>query len=102
MGRDLLHGFPDGPLSFHLIPSPLLKNVYNAAYASFSDSPTGTIEATILQNYGYRATTNVGLSIANDSAAGLSMTASYFSDYAFSFIPNQFYPIDSLLPSLIY
>ncbi len=30
------------------------------------------------------------------------MTASYFSDYAFSFIPNQFYPIDSLLPSLIY
>ncbi|MFH1758448.1 MAG: type II secretion system protein [Pseudomonadota bacterium] len=54
-----------------------LKNVYNAAYAYFSDNPTGTVAAAILQNYGYRATTNVGLSIADGTAAGLSMTASY-------------------------
>lgn len=66
-----------------------LKNAYTAAQAVFTDSPTATVTSAILAAYGYRATSNVGLNVANGTQAGLSMTASYSTS------GSQTYTVDS-------
>ncbi len=51
------------------------KNAYTAAQAFFSDSPSATLTLTDLQNFGYKQTTNVTLTVANGTMAGLSLTS---------------------------
>ncbi len=54
-----------------------LKNAYTASQAYFSDSPAGTVDTTILGNYGYRPSTGVTLNVADGTIAGLNMTSVY-------------------------
>jgi prepilin-type N-terminal cleavage/methylation domain-containing protein len=54
-----------------------LKNAYTAAQAYFSDFPAGTVDSAALTSYGFRGTTNVGLTINTGSITSLSMTAVY-------------------------
>jgi len=53
-----------------------VKNAYTASQAYFTDSPTGTVDATVLANYGYRQTTNVIL-LGGGTMDALSMTGQY-------------------------
>lgn len=66
-----------------------LKNAYTAAQAFFSDSPTTTVTAAFLALYGFRGTTNVGLSLGNGTQADLAFSTSY------SVASSQVYTIDS-------
>jgi prepilin-type N-terminal cleavage/methylation domain-containing protein len=53
-----------------------IKNMYTSSQAYFSDSPAGTVDVTVLQAYGYRASTNV-TPLGGGTIDGLSMTAQY-------------------------
>ena len=52
-----------------------VKNMYTAAQAFFSDSPSGTATTAILQTYGYRPTNNVTPVVTTGTVTGLAMTA---------------------------
>jgi prepilin-type N-terminal cleavage/methylation domain-containing protein len=54
-----------------------LKNAYTASQAFFSDSPTGTVDLTVLSNYGYRQSNGVGLTVTTGSMTGLNMSSQY-------------------------
>lgn len=56
-----------------------VKQMYTAAQAFFSDSPTGTVDATILGNYGYVVTSGVTPTVTTGTIAGLTMTAKHAS-----------------------
>ena len=56
-----------------------VKQMYTAAQAFFSDSPTGTVTTAILNSYGYRTTTGVTPTVAAGTIGGLSMTAVHSS-----------------------
>ncbi len=69
-----------------------LKNAYTAAQAYFSDQPTGTVDLTTLQNYGYRQSAGVNLGIANGTMAALNMNAQYNTSVAAN---AQLYTVDN-------
>jgi len=54
-----------------------LKNAYSATQAYFSETPTGTVNTTILGNYGYKATTDVRLIVVNGTMASLDFRAKH-------------------------
>ncbi len=54
-----------------------LKNAYTASQAYFSDSPTGTVDTSILANYGYRQSNNVNLGVSNGAMASLALNSQY-------------------------
>jgi prepilin-type N-terminal cleavage/methylation domain-containing protein len=56
-----------------------VKNMYTAAQAFFSDSPSGTATTAILQTYGYRVTNNVTPVVTTGTVTGLAMTAVHAS-----------------------
>ena len=56
-----------------------VKNMYTAAQAFFSDSPSGTATTTILGTYGYRATNNVTPTVTAGTITTLAMTAVHSS-----------------------
>ncbi len=55
------------------------KQMYTAAQAFFSDSPTGTVTTAILNSYGYRTTNGVTPTVAAGTIGGLSMTSVHSS-----------------------
>jgi len=69
-----------------------LKNAYTAAQAYFSDQPTGTVDGTVLANYGYRQSNGVNLGISNGQMATLNMNAQYNTAVAAS---AQLYTVDN-------
>jgi len=66
-----------------------LKNAYTASQAYFSDSPAGTVDATILANYGYRASTGVTVTVGTGTISGLSMTSVYSVTGATTYTVNS-------------
>ena len=50
------------------------KNAYTAAQAYFSDNPAGTVDSAALAAYGYKATTNVDLTVTAGTQNTLSFT----------------------------
>ncbi len=66
-----------------------VKNAYTASQAYFSDSPAGTVDSSVLTGYGYKATTNVTLTVGTGTMAGLSMTASHSSGDTTYTVDNQ-------------
>jgi len=56
-----------------------VKQMYTAAQAFFSDSPTGTVDAAALNSYGYKTTNGVNASVTNGVSATLSLTANHAS-----------------------
>jgi prepilin-type N-terminal cleavage/methylation domain-containing protein len=52
-----------------------IKNAYTAAQAYFSEYPAGTVTVSVLEAYGYKSTTNVGLTITADAQTTLDMNA---------------------------
>ena len=52
------------------------KNAYTSAQAFFSDSPTATVNMTLLGSYGFKSTATVATAIAAGTQATLSITAS--------------------------
>ena len=66
-----------------------LKNAYTASQAYFSDSPAGTVDATILGNYGYRASTGVTVTVGTGTISGLSMTSVYSVTGATTYTVNS-------------
>ncbi len=56
-----------------------VKQMYTAAQAFFSDSPTGTVTTAILNSYGYRTTNGVTPTVSAGTIGGLSMTAVHSS-----------------------
>lgn len=52
-----------------------VKNAYTAAQAFFSDSPNGTVDTTILSQYGYKSTQNVPLTVTAGAIGTLQMEA---------------------------
>jgi type IV pilus assembly protein PilA len=54
-----------------------VKNAYTAAQAFFADTPAGTVDATNIATYGYKATVDVTLTVVNGTMAGLSLTAKH-------------------------
>jgi type IV pilus assembly protein PilA len=52
------------------------KNAYTAAQAFFSDNPAGTVDATALAAYGYKATANVTVTVATGTQVGLTLNVS--------------------------
>jgi prepilin-type N-terminal cleavage/methylation domain-containing protein len=56
-----------------------VKQMYTAAQAFFSDSPTGTVTTAILNSYGYRTTNGVTPAVSAGTIGGLSMTAVHSS-----------------------
>ena len=56
-----------------------VKNMYTAAQAFFSDSPSGTATTVLLQTYGYRTTNNVTPVVTTGTITGLAMTAVHSS-----------------------
>lgn len=55
------------------------KNAYTAAQAYFTDYPTGNIDSTALEAYGYKSTASVTLTIGNSTQAGLALTTKHGS-----------------------
>ena len=53
------------------------KNAYTAAQAFFSDSPAATLASSNLDNYGYKSTVNVKLTVSAGSMSGLSMKTNH-------------------------
>jgi type IV pilus assembly protein PilA len=51
------------------------KNAYTAAQAYFSDTPAGTVSATILTAYGYKASSGVTVTVGNGTQAALAFTS---------------------------
>ena len=64
---------------FNTVASEDLQNMFTAAHAFFSDSPSGTVDTTILQTYGYRPTNNVTPTVTTGTVNGLAMTAVHAS-----------------------
>lgn len=56
-----------------------IKNAYSSAQAYFSDYPTGAVSLAALQNYGFRSTTNVTLTIENGTESALSLRTAHGS-----------------------
>ncbi len=54
-----------------------VKNAFTAAQAYFSDRPGATITTTELAAGGYVASSNVSVSVANGTMAGLSLTSTH-------------------------
>jgi len=55
-----------------------VKNAYTAAQAFFSDSPAATVTTALITGYGFKSSSNVTTTVANNSSmAGLSITASH-------------------------
>jgi type IV pilus assembly protein PilA len=54
-----------------------VKNAYTAAQAFFSDSPSATVDTTLLGTYGFKSTTNVTTTVSTGTQGGLSMTAAH-------------------------
>ena len=55
-----------------------LKNAFTAAQLYFSDYPGSVVDTTLLEQYGYRISSNVNLAIVGDgSETGFSLTASH-------------------------
>ena len=54
-----------------------LKNAFTAAQLYFSDYSGSEVDPTLLEQYGYRISPNVNLSIGNGSETGFSLTASH-------------------------
>ncbi|OPY86253.1 MAG: Fimbrial protein precursor [Syntrophaceae bacterium PtaU1.Bin231] len=52
-----------------------VKNAFTAAQAYFSDHPGATITSTELSSGGYVASSNVTVTVANGTMAGLSLTS---------------------------
>ena len=50
------------------------KNAYTSAQAFFSDSPSATVTATDLGNYGFKSTQNVTLTITGGTQAAFGAT----------------------------
>jgi len=65
-----------------------VKNAYTAAQAFFSDSPSSTVDSAALTGFGYKATTNVLLTVANGSIGALSMSTRHNTG-------NTTYAVDS-------
>ena len=55
------------------------KQMYTAAQAFFSDSPTGTVTTAILNSYGYVSTSGVTPTVSTGTIAGLALTAVHSS-----------------------
>jgi type IV pilus assembly protein PilA len=53
------------------------KNAYTAAQAFFADSPAGTVTSAELTNRGYKATTDVVLTVTAGTISTLNMTTSH-------------------------
>ena len=53
------------------------KNAYTAAQAYFTDYPSATVTVALLQGYGYKSTTDVGLGISAGTQSTLVITASH-------------------------
>lgn len=56
-----------------------VKQMYTAAQAFFSDSPTGTVTTAILNSYGYVSTSGVTPTVSAGAIDALSMTAVHSS-----------------------
>ena len=54
-----------------------LKNAFTAAQVYFSDYPSGEVDPTSLEQYGYQISSNVNLTIVDGSVSGFSLTASH-------------------------
>ena len=54
-----------------------LKNAYTAAQLYFSDHPSGTVDQTGLQKYGFRSTADVNLTVVDGSEGGFNLSASH-------------------------
>ncbi len=55
------------------------KQMYTAAQAFFTDSPTGTVTTALLNQYGYKTTVGVTPTVAAGTISALSMTAVHAS-----------------------
>jgi type IV pilus assembly protein PilA len=55
------------------------KQMYTAAQAFFSDSPSGTATTAILASYGYRTTPGVTPTVTTGTISTLAMTATHSS-----------------------
>jgi len=56
-----------------------VKQMYTAAQAFFSDSPSGTVTTAILNSYGYVSTAGVTPTVSAGTIGALSMTAVHSS-----------------------
>jgi type IV pilus assembly protein PilA len=56
-----------------------VKQMYTAAQAFFSDSPSGSVTTAILNSFGYRSTAGVTPTVAAATISTLSMTAVHSS-----------------------
>jgi type IV pilus assembly protein PilA len=56
-----------------------VKQMYTAAQAFFSDSPSGTATVAILNSFGYRSTVGVTPTVTNGTITALAMTATHAS-----------------------
>jgi type IV pilus assembly protein PilA len=52
-----------------------LKNAYTASQAYFSDAPTGTVDAGILDTYGYTNSEGVTLTVTTGTLEALALTS---------------------------
>jgi len=70
-----IHQVESYPATRH--PVSDLKNAFTAAQVYFSDYPSGEVDPTSLEQYGYQISSNVNLTIVDGSVSGFSLTASH-------------------------
>ncbi len=54
-----------------------VKNAYTAAQAYFSDNPSGTVDGTILDAYGYTNSDGITLGVGNGAITTLVLTSTH-------------------------
>jgi type IV pilus assembly protein PilA len=54
-----------------------IKNAYTAAQAYFTDYPSKTVTVGLIEGYGYKATTDVTLTVTKGTQATLALTSKH-------------------------
>ena len=54
-----------------------LKNAYTAAQIYFGDNPSGALDETNLEQYGFRSTNEVTIKVMDGTESGLTITANH-------------------------